>query len=65
TGGLQFRAARPEEMQSIFRTIHAEVMGQYLLSITGNTAGGEWRRLKVEVPGRGAKVRTIGGYYGR
>ena len=65
TGGLQFPNARPEEMTSIFQRIHDEVMGQYLLSITGSAGNGEWRRLEVQVPERNAKVRTIGGYYAR
>jgi VWFA-related protein len=66
TGGLQFPAARPEEMPSIFAKIREEVMGQYLLSIAGSAGNGEWRRIEVQVPGRReAKVRTIGGYYAR
>jgi hypothetical protein len=66
TGGLQFPAARPEEMPSIFRRIREEVMGQYLLSLTGAAGNGEWRRLEVAVARHeAAKVRTIGGYYAR
>ncbi|MCU1350488.1 MAG: VWFA-related Acidobacterial domain protein [Acidobacteria bacterium] len=66
TGGLLYQAAEKQEMPSIFTRIRDEVMGQYLLSITGSRQeGGEWRRLSVEVPGRGARVRTIRGYYAR
>lgn len=66
TGGLQFPSARPEEMPSIFTRIREEVMGQYLLSLTGAAGNGEWRKLEVAVPRIGAaKVRTIGGYYAR
>lgn len=67
TGGLMFYRPKQEELAAVIARIRDEVRGQYLLSFAAAPAQqqGEWRRLRIEVPGKRATVRTITGYYAR
>jgi VWFA-related protein len=66
TGGLVVYGPKAEQLPAIFRTIRAEILGQYLMSFVASSDAkpGTWRRITVEVP-RGGKVRTVSGYYAR
>jgi hypothetical protein len=66
TGGLMFSRPKEAELAALVARIRDEVRGQYLLSFPAPEAQpGEWRRLRVGVPAREARVRTIAGYYAR
>ena len=65
TGGAMFNRPKRDEIDAIVARIRDEVRGQYLLSFAAKQSGGDWRTLRVTVPGRSATVRTVSGYYAR
>ena len=65
TGGVLFYRPKREEIEGIVKRIRDEVRGQYLLSFAAKQGGGDWRALRVSVPGKAATVRTVSGYYAR
>jgi hypothetical protein len=67
TGGLMSYRPKREEIGAVVARIRDEVRGQYLLSFSARQGNdpGTWRRLRVDVPGKRAVVRTVSGYYVR
>jgi VWFA-related protein len=67
TGGRIFEPVLRSRLDDVFRTIRDEVGAQYVLSYQSPSGkpNNEWRNVSVEVPGRGAVVKTISGYVPR
>jgi VWFA-related protein len=64
TGGLMFLGEPEETFPALFDRLAAAMRGQYVLSFTrpAGIKSGTWRSIRVGVPRRDTKVRTIEGY---
>ena len=66
TGGTAFVPDSDLDLERVFRTVAAELRGQYLLQYYGdsNAPAGQFRRITVAVPARNdVRVRARQGYY--
>jgi Ca-activated chloride channel family protein len=65
TGGRAFFVSEKSGLDRIYDEINRELRTQYLIAYTSNSEkpADELRKIKVEVNRKGAKVRTITGYY--
>ena len=65
TGGRAFFLAGLEELAEIYLQISDELRSGYLIAYQAPSAGVEsaFRKIKVEVDAKGARVRTRSGYY--
>jgi VWFA-related protein len=66
TGGTAFVPDSDLDLERVFRTVAAELRGQYLLQYYGdsNEPAGQFRRITVAVPARNdVRVRARQGYY--
>ena len=65
TGGRAFFIPRQAELDDVYETINQELRTQYLLAYTSSSERppDELREVEVKVDRRGARVRTIAGYY--
>jgi VWFA-related protein len=64
TGGRSFKVKKPAEMEEVFGEIAKDLQASYLLGYAPKPGGGEWRPIKVEVPGRKeVTVRCREGYF--
>ena len=66
TGGTAFVPDSDLDLERVFRTVAAELRGQYLLQYYGdsNAPAGQFRRITVAVPSRmDVRVRARHGYY--
>jgi VWFA-related protein len=66
TGGTAFVPDSDQDLDRVFRTVAAELRGQYLLQYYANAEGpaGQFRKIKVLVPARtDLRVRSRQGYY--
>jgi VWFA-related protein len=65
SGGRVFRADTVRDVNAAFASIAEELRNQYLLGYyTRGTAGGKFRKLKVEVRTKGLQVRARSGFTG-
>lgn len=68
TGGTAFVPDSDSDLERVFRTVAAELRGQYLLQYYGESTGapGQFRKISVAVPARGdVRVRARQGYYSK
>jgi Ca-activated chloride channel homolog len=66
TGGTAFVPDSDQDLERVFRTVAAELRGQYLLQYYANSEApaGQFRRITVAVPARAdLRVRARQGYY--
>ena len=66
TGGTAFVPDSDQDLDRVFRTVAAELRGQYLLQYYANAdaPAGQFRRITVAVPARNdLRVRSSQGYY--
>ncbi|HLA76110.1 MAG TPA: VWA domain-containing protein, partial [Vicinamibacteria bacterium] len=65
TGGQVFKPSTSKELPVIYEKILDELKAQYVLGYASDRPedGGKFRKLKVEVRGKGLKVRHRAGYY--
>jgi Ca-activated chloride channel family protein len=66
TGGTAFVPDSDQDLERVFRTVAAELRGQYLLQYYANAEApaGQFRRITVAVPARNdLRVRSRQGYY--
>jgi VWFA-related protein len=65
TGGRVFIPRSFRDLGPIYERILAELRAQYVLGYVSDDAShdGRFRRLKVEVAGKGLRVRHRAGYY--
>jgi VWFA-related protein len=66
TGGTAFVPDSDQDLEKVFRTVAAELRGQYLLQYYGDSTApaGQFRKINVTVPVRGdVRVRARQGYY--
>jgi VWFA-related protein len=66
TGGTAFVPDSDQDLERVFRTVAAELRGQYLLQYYGESTApaGQFRKINVAVPARGdVRVRARQGYY--
>src|ERR1044072_4294116 len=66
TGGTAFVPDSDQDLERVFRTVAAELRGQYLLHYYANAEApaGQFRRITVAVPARAdLRVRSRQGYY--
>jgi len=66
TGGTAFVPASDQDLERVFRTVAAELRGQYLLQYYANAdaPASQFRRITVAVPARiDLRVRARQGYY--
>lgn len=65
TGGQVFRPATSKDLPQIYEKILDELQAQYVLGFASDRplGDGKFRKLKVEVKGKGLKVRHRAGYY--
>ena len=65
TGGQAFFIQNLEELPAIYQQIQDDLRSQYLIAYQSSSQKdkSQFRRIKVEVKGRGAEVRTLSGYY--
>jgi len=66
TGGTAFVPDSDQDLDRVFRTVAAELRGQYLLQYYANAEGpaGQFRKIKVLVPARtDLRIRSRQGYY--
>ena len=63
SGGLAFNVASAERLPEAYRQIEEDLRSQYLLTFQSTQQGTEFRRLRVRLKRRGAKVRHAAGYY--
>ena len=66
TGGTAFVPDSDQDLERVFRTVAAELRGQYLLQYYANAEApaGQFRRITVAVPARNdLRVRARQGYY--
>lgn len=66
-GGRVWLVRRGEDLADIYRQIEAELSAQYLLGYYPEADGlvdgwRDWRRIEVDVKGRGLEARTLAGY---
>jgi Ca-activated chloride channel family protein len=63
TGGKATFASQPSEMYSALRELKSEQSHQYIIGYTSyKDASGDYRRIRVAVPGKNYKIRTREGY---
>lgn len=66
TGGELLQARRPQDAIGAFERVSRDLTASYLLTFRPPSGRGEWRRLRVSVPGRrDAWVRHREGYFAR
>lgn len=66
TGGELLQARRPQDAVEAFERVSRDLTASYLLAFRPPSGKGEWRRLRVSVPGRReARVRHREGYFAR
>ena len=68
TGGTAFVPDSDQDLERVFRTVAAELRGQYLLQYYANAEApaGQFRRITVAVPTRNdLRVRSRQGYYAK
>ena len=68
TGGTAFVPDSDQDLERVFRTVAAELRGQYLLQYYANAEApaGQFRRITVAVPARtDLRVRARQGYYAK
>ena len=66
TGGKAFSINRPEDLESVFKEIAAELQAQYLFGyyVNDNSAAGGFKKITVRAPGRpDLRIRARQGYY--
>ncbi|HVS03722.1 MAG TPA: VWA domain-containing protein [Thermoanaerobaculia bacterium] len=64
TGGRSFFTEGAAGLGDIYRAIEEELRAQYLLAYQSDQSDGAgFRRIEVEVQGRGLSARTLAGYY--
>ena len=66
TGGKAFSVNRPEDLESVFKEIAAELQAQYLFGyyVNDNSAAGGFKKITVRAPGRpDLRIRARQGYY--
>jgi len=66
TGGTAFVPNSDQDLERVFRTVAAELRGQYLLQYYANAEApaGQFRRITVAIPARNdLRVRSRQGYY--
>ncbi len=66
-GGRVWLVRRGDDLADIYRQIEEELSAQYLLGYYPDDGGlvdgwRDWRRIEVEVEGRGLEARTLAGY---
>jgi Ca-activated chloride channel family protein len=66
TGGRAFMVSKEEELRQVYAQILADLRNLYYLTYEPSDQewNGAWRRISLDVKGRGLKVRTRAGYYG-
>ncbi|MEM1249401.1 MAG: VWA domain-containing protein, partial [Acidobacteriota bacterium] len=64
TGGLYFPIAEPNELTDVFAAIETELRSQYLLTYEPTPSASDgFRRIRIDVDQRGARVQARPGYY--
>ncbi len=63
TGGRAFFPHDADELSAIYQKVVEELRTQYLLVYLSPEEGDDFRKVDVKVPGQGAHVRTIQGYF--
>jgi Ca-activated chloride channel family protein len=64
TGGAIHNNPTAAQLAALFASIREQLRGEYLVTYTPpmrNAPG--WRKVTIEVPGRGATVRAVSGYF--
>jgi Ca-activated chloride channel family protein len=65
TGGAVFTPRSSKDLSGIYTKILQELQSQYVLGYVSDDPArdGKFRRLKVDVPGKGLRVRHRAGYF--
>ncbi len=65
TGGRAFFVAGLDQLNEVYLRISDELRSGYLIAYQASSAGAEsaYRKIRVEIDAKGAKVRTRNGYY--
>jgi len=65
TGGMVFTPRSSKDLSGIYERILLELQAQYVLGYVSDDPArdGKFRRLKVDVPGKGLRVRHRAGYF--
>ena len=66
TGGRLFRANSIRDLDAVYEQVAEELRSIYTLGYypSNQEFDGEWRRIRVNLKGHDARVRTRPGYYG-
>ncbi len=67
SGGIFFKAERPENLNGVYEKVAAELRTLYSLAYypTNSARDGTWRKLKVKVDKADLAIRTRRGYYAK
>ena len=63
TGGLFFEVANEEQLDVAFDAIENDLRSQYLVTYQSEPSGDGFRKIRLEVSRRGARIRAPNGYY--